>query len=177
MSAGEASGLENPGPVAAAALITSPPRETLKRLLEHLEPLEHQAEDRERAARQAAKNADAYARQVREIRANLKRQVAAEDDTSVRIGAGGVEVKSGLRAILRKQARIHREEAVRLRELRAHTLRKMIEEVVSTVSEDISKRFLKVVNDFQNWNVALEGFHQQYGGGGDAPPRIRLSVQ
>jgi heme oxygenase len=175
VSAGEASGLETPGPVAAAALITTPPHEALKRFLEHLEPLEHQAEDRERAARQAAKNADAYARQVREIRAYLKRQ-GAKDDAGARIGDGGASIKAGLRDILRNQARESRQAAARLRERRAMILRKMVEEVVSTVSEDISKRFLRVVNDYQAWNAELEWFHQQHGGG-DAPPRIRLNVQ
>jgi hypothetical protein len=176
VSAGEASGPETPGPVAAAALITTPPHEALQRLLEHLEPLEHQAEDRERAARQAAKNADAYARRAREIRADLKRRVA-KDDAGARIGDGGASIKAGLRDIFRNQARESRQAAARLRERRAEILRKMVEEVVSTVSEDISKRFLLVAGDYEAWNAELEWFHQQHGGGGDAPPRIRLSVQ
>lgn len=172
---GEASGPETPGPVAAAALITTPPHEALKRLLEHLEPLEHQAEDRERAARQAAKNADAYARRAREIRADLKRRVA-KDDAGARIGDGGASIKAGLRDIFRNQARESRQAAARLRARRAEILRQMVGEVVEAVSADISTRFLTAVNDYQAWNAALEGFYQQHGCG-DAPPRIRLSVQ
>lgn len=176
MSAGGISGTESPGLPAAAAFVSIPPHEALNKILKYLEPLEGKTEDCERAATQAAKNADAYARQARKIQAEIKRMRATGDDAGARIGDGGASIKAGLRDILRNQARESRQAAARLRARRAEILRKMVEEVVSTVSEDISKRFLRVVNDYQAWNEALEGFHQQHGAG-DAPARIHLSVQ